>query len=750
MGYSNALSFKKINNSKIKDVESFVQQDLMEIIQRKCQQSNKTFNEVDKAHFFGINRCDHTKFQFDDYEKAFIAKLVCHVQRVFDDNDGPAYFSEMNDANIVWSNEWFFKTFPAESVNNIEHLDKKISTHTHRILNKLLETANKNSTTSKGGYRFDDELMSYAAYFRMLAGPLAYKTLQNNLPLALPSVSSTNRFIRKSHRGIIEGQLRCDELLTYLEERGLPLIVSLSEDSTRIINRVQYDASTNQLIGFVLPKNENGVSNPFSYKARSASEIIGHYSRNNPISSFVTTIMATPLGNAPSFCLSIFGCNGKFTANDVERRWKFVKAELIKRGITAITFASDSDPRYNSTMRKTSRLGEPSKSKHNEKWFFAGNNSDPPFNVQDTIHILTKLRNFFLKTKGKTNASKLRLGKKYCIRADHLQYLMDHVRKDKHFLTKTTLNPIDRQNFASVKKMCNQRVLNLLKQHVKDSEATVKFLSIMCDIMDAFMDDSISPQQRIRKMWKSIFFLRLWRRSVVQNKSLTLKNNFLTANCYSCIELNGHSLLRIISFLNKTNQPHLFMPTKFNSQPCEKFYRQIRSFTTVYSTVVNCTVKEALGRVQKIQLQNHISASNSQFNFPKNLSSNQSNKLNTFALPTETEIVEIIEDCKNCAIEDAIEIGLLTKRAIDIPCEIIPHVTKPTTTNIRKQFAAMTISHEKTEEVNLKNIDLKNFAHKFNENKLKETGPYVEIIGSKKRLIVKKNVSLLVLKHRFQ
>lgn len=110
-------------------------------------------------------------------------------------------------------------------------------------------------------------------------------------------------------------------------------------------------------------------------------------------------------------------------------------------------------------------------------------------------------------------------------------------------------------------------------------------------------------------------------------------------NCYSCIEINAHNLIMVILHLNEIDRPHLFKTYLYESQPCENFFRQIRSYTTVYSTVVNCSVKEILGRIKQIQLQNDI-ASRSDFNFPR-IKQNRMIQKNVFELPTTQE--QIIE-----------------------------------------------------------------------------------------------------------
>lgn len=208
----------------------------------------------------------------------------------------------------------------------------------------------------------------------------------------------------------------------------------------------------------------------------------------------------------------------------------------------------------------------------------------------------------------------------------------------------------------------------------------------MRNIMEAFMDESLSPEERVQKMWYSIFLVRLWRQYVVDSETLALKDNFLTHNCYTCLELNAHSLVLSLLHLKKSNKEHWFVPTHYNSQPCEHFYRQIRSFSTVFSTVTNCSTKEAISRVKKIQLQSDISISNTVFKFPRFLDLNGSSETNSFALPTQEKMIEIIEDCQKRAINDATNIGLLKEPVLEIPCDIIPYRGRSNMKNIKKKW----------------------------------------------------------------
>lgn len=106
--------------------------------------------------------------------------------------------------------------------------------------------------------------------------------------------------------------------------------------------------------------------------------------------------MAQPLANVRPFCLLLFGSDGRYTTVDVSNRWKFVEQKLSAIKIKVLTISSDSDPKYNSAMRKLSLLGGKSQLFSNENWFNCGTNETSTFYVQDTIHIGTKMRNFFL------------------------------------------------------------------------------------------------------------------------------------------------------------------------------------------------------------------------------------------------------------------------------------------------------------------------------------------------------------------
>lgn len=730
-GYDNALSFKTVDDTDIAYIEEHIKKKAFITVPNDLKSL---------INIFGRSYATNSKkFQFHLGDIKLIKMLAEHVKKVVDEhgmNKGLDRFKSIQkntDSSAIDIERKLSNMLEQTNLNDDD-------SQTHYFLKKLLAAADKNSQRKPGGYRYEEEIKLFAAYLRMLIGPLAYETLHRNLECALPALTSVNRYIRASNCNISEGILRCHELKIYLTEHGADLCVNLSEDATRTIGRVQHDSRTNQLVGFVLPLgDENGMPIPFQYPATNASEIINHFSGKNDISSFLNVVMAQPIDpNIPAFCLLIFGSNNKYTSHDVRNRWKYIVNELAKVNIKVLTISSDSDPKFNATMRELSKLG--SNSSQFPEWFSCGETYLYPFYIQDMIHIATKLRNWLLRTF--LDLKLLPFGN-FFIRVEHLFDLLRKVSKDKHLLTPSTLNPTDRQNFKSVKLMCDPRVIKCLRDNVPGSEATIQFLQMIRNIIDSYMDRDLSPIQRIRQIWFSIFLIRIWRQFIVSSKNYNLKDHFLTANCYSCVELNAHALVLSILHLRNENKAEWFLPHLFESQPCESIFRQFRSLSSVNSTVVNCTTKEAISRISKIHFQNKIThTTSSQFKYPR-LKKDTEKKRAFFKLPSKEEIIHEIELCQKAAIITAEKFGLIDKKhktQNNYVCKVKPYKPKQQHT---KQIIGSPIKYiRKFQMKDLKNIQLKDWTGKMKQNIIDKSSLYTEVTCRNGKTVLVKKSSL--------
>lgn len=716
--------------------------------------------ETSDTHFFGSFAKNEDEFKFSLDERNIINRVAAYVQC-----HKPGNNQGINETGASFMDEFFtddqidVETTPISTKNSESKTINDQESTTHTLLNKLLMIANTNVRRSKHGYRFDNGISNAATALRILVGPSTYKMIQWNLKLCLPSLSSTNRHIGNNKKQI-EGHLAVKELSNYLKRRNLPPLVALSEDATRVTSRIQYDSKKNEVIGFVLPVNvENCMPLTHKFKARNASEICRHFNGSNDPAQSANVIMAQPVGNCPPFCLLLFGTNGQYTAEDIAIRWNYITNALAEENIEVLTISCDSDPKQNSAMRKCSGLGTKSDIFGDVEWFNMNASEDTiyssPFYVQDTAHIATKMRNLFLTTK--KNMNKLRFGHFY-IRIQHLEFLLNHFSKDKHELTATILNSFDRQNFQSVLRICDEKVIHLLKMYVSDSKGTVKFLEMLRDIIDAFTNTELSPMERVRKMWYPVFVIRIWRLFVETLPTKSVKNNFITQNCYSCIEINAHSLLLIMVYLKDRDLDHLFLPHLFDSQPCESFFRKIRSMTSTYCTVTNCSIKEMLDRIHRLiyldenPLQTDVA-------YPRIIKKNKCGRCN-FTLPSIQEIIDEIEACKSDAIKYALEVGLITRKnekSISLTCGIdkLPFRNNERSwLDIDEESETSAIYEDEVEpkqvpeqELRLDSLLLPNFAEKFIDQEIPDTSPYVEVFyDGIKRIVVKKSSLCWVLR----
>ena len=102
---------------------------------------------------------------------------------------------------------------------------------------------------------------------------MTYDFLHNNMPQILPSLRTVQNIVRSQYTHIEEGWFRFDELVKHLSSHNAPYIISVSEDATRIVKRVEYDSATDRCVGFVLPSDENGLPIVDTYVAHSFEAI---------------------------------------------------------------------------------------------------------------------------------------------------------------------------------------------------------------------------------------------------------------------------------------------------------------------------------------------------------------------------------------------------------------------------------------------------------------------------------------------
>ena len=132
--------------------------------------------------------------------------------------------------------------------------------------------------------------------------------------------------------------------------------MTIGEDATHVVSRVEFDAQTNRCVCFVHPLIQMGLLEVDSFLALTFEGIQKMFA-SNKIAKYAYVYMAQPLSDScPSFCLAIIGTNDKFTAKCVLLQWKHILKECENRNIHVLSIGSDSDSHLMKAMRVSVNL----------------------------------------------------------------------------------------------------------------------------------------------------------------------------------------------------------------------------------------------------------------------------------------------------------------------------------------------------------------------------------------------------------
>ena len=510
-----------------------------------------------------------------------------------------------------------FYDYLLEAIRNVPEIEEVLEMNERDssvscMLERLLNNAKRNAAKSRQGIRHEEVVKKFATSLLVYCGPLAYNFLQCNLSKALPCLRSVQRIFTKKYNVFVEGDFRFDDLLEHLTSYNSTTIVTIGEDATRVIGRVEYDSESNKLVGFVLPLNDEGLPVCNSYLATSFALIEEAFKSGN-VAKYAFVYMVKPLAlDIPAFCLGCFGTDNKFCTDAVLKRWKHIVHECGKRGITVVSFGADGDSRELKAMQVSTQICLSKKKLQQDTWqidkcteklkippswsdWFAVNNPTNISYVQDIVHLAVKLKARLLKP-----SIILPMGK-YLAGSYDLRFVQQTFGKDEHGVREKDVNHKDRQNFDAVLHITTESVISLVSK-CPSAKGTATYLQIIKNVVDAFLDKGLEPLSRVKKIWFVVFFVRYWRWWLLQNPNYTLGSNFITTNAYVCIELNAHALITLILTLRESNHEE-FLPWLLGSQSCEKIFRSARSMSSTFSTIINFGMLGLIRRLHRLHTQ---------------------------------------------------------------------------------------------------------------------------------------------------
>ena len=175
-----------------------------------------------------------------------------------------------------------------------------------------------------------------------------------------------------------------------------------------------------------------------------------------------------------------------------------------------------------------------------------------------------------------------------------------HYAKDQHGLREKDVDHHDKQNFDAVLHMI---MSSSLLDNIPDAVGTKCFIEMIKYVVDSFLNKQLSPLTRIQMIWYANIFVRYWQKWIELHPHYNIKNNFLTQNAFTCIELNAHALVLLVITLQDNFDDNNFIPWILGSQSCEKTFRAARSMSTTFSTIINFGVLGLLRHLHRLQIQ---------------------------------------------------------------------------------------------------------------------------------------------------
>ncbi|XP_062542358.1 LOW QUALITY PROTEIN: uncharacterized protein LOC134210325 [Armigeres subalbatus] len=367
-------------------------------------------------------------------------------------------------------------------------------------------------------------------------------------------------------------------------------------------------SKTNKRSGMEANRRESRSSRTKLTPRIKYDEAIKNYIDSRTKSSIVYVILATPVANKTvSFNLLSFGTDNKFSIDQVLLRWAIMEKQLSELGIIVLGYAADGDSRLIGSMKLRMGLPRPMTNLPHgipEEWkhWYAAKGRFSVVYVQDTIHLVNKLKNALLSVLISVKASLLivfflvffTITGKFPVSRGHLE-IVAREGEEKTGLLIADLEQHDKMSIKTFEKLIDPRVAQQLKTH-PGTNGTVAYITLMKSVFDSFENASLNPSERIEEIWFVTFFIRVWHCWVKSSTNLNPRLAQLG------IEINAHSLISHLMNCRERGKPELFLTELMHSQHCERSFGNARSFMSgVQNTVINFDILEYLNKASRFE-----------------------------------------------------------------------------------------------------------------------------------------------------
>ncbi|CAF3068161.1 unnamed protein product [Rotaria sp. Silwood2] len=212
-----------------------------------------------------------------------------------------------------------FKNKLNEKHSQPEHPDQNSNTQDDSFMITFIKSLTDNMNRSKHCYQYNINMRRFTSCVYLLGGRNVYQFLKLNLPGAFPAIQTLDSYNEEYCKRIQEGEFRFEDLENYSNKIN-SFFVYASEDCTRVVSKVYYDAVSNSFVGFCSTFN-NGLPTVRQYQTNDffqLEEWFESIERSTLMNIF--TIQHITNKGVPPFLLSSFGTNNKLDSISVFHR----------------------------------------------------------------------------------------------------------------------------------------------------------------------------------------------------------------------------------------------------------------------------------------------------------------------------------------------------------------------------------------------------------------------------------------------
>lgn len=456
---------------------------------------------------------------------------------------------------------------------------------------------------STRAFRYDDLVHDFAFDLYFVGGNQAYQFLHGTLLKGIiPSLDTVLKRARVGRFPITQVGFireRFQDLPNHLSRFSpgpvCPFIMTAS-DATGVIKQITWAGpQTDQIHGLVIRDKELSAG-PIC--AGTSYDQLTALMQKYPIATLINRYMAVPLDpRMPPYDLGFFAqTSGCLTREEVAARWDTSEDYLASLGIYQLFVSADGAPDQLAAQHlRQLRIAEnvlevaiPSILPGYASKFIqaparhaivslAGIQVPllvPRIPIQDPLHEGGKIRNSSLKRS-------LTIGGQVITYAPLLEYLsQDSSAGSKLDLRKTDINLVDRQDCKAQLRLAGTKVLDWLHTQMQVDtrcKPLYYFLQLLRFAVFAFIDPTLSVEQRVYKVSYAKYFVEGWRLHLMVTGRVTAE--CITRNAWDCIVMNMEALLLFLSFIMQHPQVRKvvpFAPWRWGTQDVEHGHRDVR------------------------------------------------------------------------------------------------------------------------------------------------------------------------------